>query len=380
MQRLRKACANALVALASIALTVLVLEGVLRCLPVAWAPAVQPPSADNPIQRYVPNTAFTWSLNWDFASVVHGHSNAQGFIADYDYDPAASTPLVAVVGDSFVEALRVPFGETLTGRLQAMLGTRGRAYAFAQSGSPLSQYVAYAAHACKVYRPQRLVVVVVGNDFDESVYAHRQRNGIYHLYPRPDGGFDFRLTPLPPAGLIERIARRSALALYLMRNVGISDFLQQIGINLAQEAHAAELYVGNTRAAADAARLAEGGRVIAWFLDALPKAACLPPQDIVLTVDAMRPQIYNPQELAAARPSYFGRMRSKLISDATAKGFRVVDMEKPMQADFATRHVPFEFPQDMHWNAEGHAVAAQAVRKALQDWPPVAAQMSRAHN
>jgi hypothetical protein len=374
MQRLRAFLLNLITVIASVAFTLLILEGVLRLLPVAWAPPVDPPSADNPIQRYVANQPAIWSLGWNFHDVARGRSNAQGFLADYDYDRAAATPLVAVVGDSFVEALRVPFAETLTGRLQAALGARGRAYAFAQSGSPLSQYVAYAAHACAVYHPQRLVVVVVGNDFDESVYPHRRRNGIFHLYPRLDGGFDYRLTPLPRPSLAERILRRSALALYLMRNVGISDLISMIGINMAQAAEAGERYVGNTLAEANPARVAEGEAVIAWFLTTLPGAACLSPDEIVLTVDAMRPQLYDDNALAAARTSYFGRMRAKLIADATARGFHVIDMEVPMRVDFASQHRPFEFTNDMHWNSHGHAVAAAAVREALTAWPPLAAR------
>ena len=378
MHRLRAFLLNLLTVAASVAFTLLLLEGVLRFLPVARAPPVQPPTAENPIQRYAPNRPATWSFGWNLAHVVRGHSNAQGFIADYDYDRAASTPLVAVAGDSFIEALRVPFAETLTGRLAAALGSRGRAYAFAQSGSPLSQYVAYAAHACAVYHPERLVVTVVGNDFDESVYAHRRRNGIFHLYPRAEGGFDYRLTPLPAPGLVERIARRSALALYLMRNVGISDFIAMIGINIAQAAPR-DVYVGNTLADANPARVAEGERVIAWFLETLPGAACLAAHDIVLVVDAMRPQIYDDTALKAARTSYFGLMRAKLIAEAAAKGFVVIDMEQPLLAAYRAQPAPFEFPNDMHWNARGHAVAAAAVLKVLAAWPPLAAGAARPH-
>ncbi len=243
----------------------------LRFLPVAWAPPVQPPTADNPIQRYAPNTPFTWSLGWNFGVVTHNRTNAQGFVADYDYDAAATTPLIAVAGDSFIEAMLVPFADSLTGRLQAMLGTAGRAYAFAQSGSPLSQYVAYARHACAVYHPQRLVVTIVGNDFDESVYAHRLRDGIFHLYPRPGGGFDFALTPPHAPGIGERLARNSALALYLVRNVGIADVIRRFGPARAQAGAMRQQHVGNTSADADPARVAEGEQVIDWFLDALPR-------------------------------------------------------------------------------------------------------------
>jgi len=371
MQRLWSAFVNLLVVGASVGITLLAFEIVLRLLPVAWSPPVVPPTAANPIQRYAPNTPYTWSLGWNFYAVIHGRSNAQGFLADYDYTAADTTPLVAVVGDSYVEALRVPFAETLTGRLQAMLGNRGRAYAFAQSGVPLSQYVAYARHACIVYRPQRLVVVIVGNDFDESVYAHRRRDGIYHLYPMPDGSFDYQLTPLPEPGLLERVLRHSALALYLARNVGVSNV---IGWFRPSEANAQTDYVGHTTAAADSARIDEGQRVINWFLDALPQAACLAPRDIVLVVDAPRPQLYDAAELAAVQISYFGQMRAQLISKGKARGFNVVDMEPQFVSAYAADGRPFEYPNDGHWNGRGHEVAAAATSQALADWPPLARQ------
>jgi hypothetical protein len=368
----RNAIANTALVFSSVVFTLLIVEVVLRFLPIAWALPVEPPTAQNPIQRYVANAPFTWSFDWNLADVVRGRSNAQGFLADYDYEPSASTPLVAVVGDSFIEALRVRFADSLTGRLQAMLGTRGRAYAFAQSGSPLSQYIAYAQHACATYRPQRLVVNVVGNDFDESVYANRRRDGIYHLYRRADGGFDWKLTPLASPGPIEQAARRSALAIYLARNVRVSGFLHWFRPSAANAADAMPPYVGNTSADANPARVAEGRQVIQWFLSELPQAACLSPREIVIVVDAIRPVGSDATARTIAQASYFGQMRSTLIGAATARGFIVVDMEPYFRAAYAAEPRPFEFPNDGHWDRHGHAVAAAAVRDALADWPPIA--------
>jgi hypothetical protein len=47
-------------------------------------------------------------------------------------------------------------------------------------------------------------------------------------------------------------------------------------------------------------------------------------------------------------------------------------MEQRFRDDYARRGKRFEFSGDGHWNAEGHAVAAQAVRDALADWPAIA--------
>jgi hypothetical protein len=258
-----------------------------------------------------------------------------------------------------------------------MLGDRGRAYAFAQSGAPLSQYVAYARHGCAAYHPQKLVVTIVGNDFDESIYGHRTVDGMFHLHPRPDGSFGYKLTPYRSPGLPERIARNSALALYLVRNVGAANLLQGFLPARAQAADDRFKYAGNTLTDANPARVAEGERVIAWLLDALPREACLAPRDIVLVLDAVRPYIYADGNMPFVQASYFGRMRAKLIADATARGFIVVDMEPRFRAAAKADGQWFEYPTDNHWNPHGHAVVAQAVREALGDWPPLQGMMSQ---
>ncbi len=374
--QLKSALLNILTIFSSVALALLAAEIVLHFLPIAAALPFEPPSVDNPIQRYVPNRPFTWSFDWNMNHVVRGRSNAQGFLADYDYIDVDARPLVAVAGDSFMEALRVPFAQSLAGRLQSALGARGRAYVFAQSGSPLSQYVAYAQHACERYRPQRLVVSVVGNDFDQSVYAHRRRNGIFHLYPTADGGFDYKLTPLSPPGLAEQVLRQSALALYLMRNVGITNVIARFGFNMAQ-AQTTVGYVGQTDSDASPERIEEGYRVIDWFLRTLPQAACLQPRDIVLTVDTPRPHVYEADALASTRTSYFGLMRNRIIAQALAQGFKVVDTEPYFLKAYAVDRQPFELPTDGHWNAHGHEVVAAAVIEALADWMPLSAHGSR---
>jgi hypothetical protein len=371
MKKLRSLGLNLLTVAGSLVFTLLALEIALRFFPVAWAPPIEPPTTANPIQRYAANTPFTWSLGWDFYHVVRGRSNAQGFLADYDYDSAAATPLIAVVGDSFIEALQVPFAQSLTGRLQAMLGNRGRAYAFAQSGAPLSQYVAYAHHACVNYHPERMIVNVVGNDFDESVVTHRLRDGFFHLYERPDKTFDYKLTPYHPPSLAERVFRNSSLALYLARNANLRSVVTWFLPNTAKAADSKTgRYVGMTEAAATPERVDEGYRVIDWFLDALPQQACLAPKDIVLTVDASRPQLYDPGALAATHASYFETMRRDLIAKARARGFLVLDLEPVFLAAYAKDGARFEFSTDGHWNAHGHEVVAAALRDILGGWPP----------
>jgi hypothetical protein len=69
-------------------------------------------------------------------------------------------------------------------------------------------------------------------------------------------------------------------------------------------------------------------------------------------------------------------MRQRLIEQAKARGFRVIDTEPHFIAAYALDGKRFEHPSDGHWNAHGHGVVATAVRDALADWPPLAAAAS----
>ena len=81
-------------------------------------------------------------------------------------------PLLAVVGDSMIEAAMVPYRETLQARLAKELAGRLRVYSFAAAGAPLSQYLIWARHAVREYGAQALLISVVSNDFDQSHSAY----------------------------------------------------------------------------------------------------------------------------------------------------------------------------------------------------------------
>jgi hypothetical protein len=169
------------------------------------------------------------------------------------------------------------------------------------------------------------------------------------------------------------VLRRSALALYLMRNVGITSIVDGMGINMAQAKTQADKFAGQTSSDASPRRVEESYRVIEWFIEALPQAACLPPQHIAIAVDTPRPQVYDARDLARVQDSYFALMRKRLLSAATERGFNVIDTEPVFIASFAADKRPFEPATDGHWNSHGHAVVTAALLKAMADWAPLTA-------
>jgi len=73
-------------ALAAVAALVVVLEIVLRVLPIVSGVHRQSPHSGAASARLVANHDYRWSMGWDLRHVVHGKTNAMGFISPYDFE------------------------------------------------------------------------------------------------------------------------------------------------------------------------------------------------------------------------------------------------------------------------------------------------------
>src|SRR5437667_130623 len=166
------------------------------------------------------------------------------------------------------------------------------------------------------------------------------------------------------------LLRHSALARYVVFNIGsvsplVSGLLEEMHqlrlwftepITKANAASPA--FIGNTASDADPLRAELAQRATVWVLDHLPESVGLPVSHILLLMDGYR--VFEPDQVEAARNSFFGIMREYLITEAHRRGYEVQDM----QEWFARRHrldgAVFDFPDDGHWSALGHEEAANA--------------------
>jgi hypothetical protein len=341
----------------------IVAEIVLRFLPVPDGLLALPVNSDNPLLRWTPNRRFTYSKGWNFALVNHGRINNYGFVNDQEYDASLHAPLLAVVGDSYVEALMVPYNETLHGRLARLVSNRGRVYSFGMSGAALSQYLAEADFARATFRPQGLVIVIVGNDFDESLRPYKLQRS-HHYFEEHLSGLRLARMDYSPSFLRRAIAR-SALARYVYWNTAhLPQKIANKVRRLWRPAEGAVQYVGNTRASADSQRVADSRRAVDEFLAELPSRSGLDPYRILFVVDGMRPNLYDAEGLRTAAGSYFDQMREYLMASAARSGFQVIDMQPILIARHRRDGSRFEYEVDSHWNAIAHEEAAMAVAKS----------------
>jgi hypothetical protein len=355
---------------------VVIAEFVLRLLPVAHPPVVLAVNAHNPLLRYGPNQQFTWSRGWNFALVNRGRTNNYGFTNEQDYDSSDHGPLLAVVGDSYVEAFMVPYQETLQGRLAGVVGDRGRVYSFGISGGALTQYLGEAEFAKAHFHPTGLVVVIVGNDFDECLRRYKAQASYYYFADGPTG---LTLTHMDYApSLWRRALGWFAVTRYLWLNLGLGPTIAHLTAGTEPSVTLTH-FVGNTVATADSQRVADSERAVDEFLEELPVRSGLDRSRILLVVDGMRPHLYSAAGLRAAAGSYFAVMRRYLMTKARRARFEVIDMQPRFIDRYRRDSLPFDVPADGHWNAAGHAVAAAAVASSAvfaRTFPSVGQQLA----
>lgn len=360
----------------SVLFSLLIIEIALRFLPVCSSMQKLPVDQHNPILRFPSNQRFTYAKGWNFEILNYGRFNNYGFVNNQDYQSNPEDLLLAVIGDSYVEALMVPYEQSLQGRLAELYKGKGKVYSFGISGSQLAQYVAMAEYVWREFHPQGLVFVIIGNDFDESLV--QVRSGL-HLFKRhsQDQSLSLIRTDYQPT-VLETILKHSAVVRYLWSTVGVGDLTR-----LPQWFTRSEvLYVGNTSRDASLERVRDSRLVVDSFFSELSRRVELEPARIQFVVDGMRPQLYSPEDLLKAQGSYFDLIRQYFIETAILKGYEVIDLQSPFIARHDKDGARFEFPTDGHWNGLGHQVAADAVSasnlaKMVSTYPGPTAQTIR---
>jgi hypothetical protein len=356
MGRRRERWLAAITVVGSLTLCLGAAEAVLRFLPVASGIPTMPVTAESPVYHFTPNRDFVFSRGWDMAMVNHGHTNNAGFVNDQDYRKDGEMPLIAVIGDSYIEAAMVPYGETVHGRLAKALEGKFRVYSFAAAGTPLSQYLIWARHAVRDYGAQALVINVVGNDFDESLAAYNTRPGLWLYVPDANQVLRLRLFEYRPP------ARPRFLWSALMRYINFNLRLGLIWLELkpllfGAPAMAEPRYAGNTAVDAGAVRVNDSLAAIDAFLRDLPDLVGLPSDRIAFTLDGFR----YPENATGSAGTYFDLMRRAFQDKALALGYEIIDLDPPFFLRHGRTGERFEYPRDGHWNPAGHEVAFEAV-------------------
>jgi len=351
---MKKVLGAALVNLGLFLLPFLLLEGAFRLLPVTFLPPLLPVSAEAPVARFQPNVDYPYSRDWNFSIVTRKRSNNYGFIHVGDYQVQKHGPLLAVIGDSLVEAQQVNAGASVGELLDTAVSGQGRVYSFGMSGAPLSQYLVYAEYARRTFRADALAIVIAPNDFDESLLKYKADRRFHYF----DGEGKLRRQDYELSGT-RKLLRESAVLRFAMYNLEAGLRLDALWRYARGEIDATETGEKLER------RLADSRQAVAWFLDQLPGRTGLGRESIVFVVDPLRPAVYDDDTRAQADQGYYGRMTRHFIEAAAARGYEVIDLERVFLPRYQRDGIRFEAaPTDSHWGTLGHRVVADEIRKS----------------
>jgi hypothetical protein len=345
---MRKFLINVFLNAALVAVPFLLLEAAFRFLPVAYLPRIEPVNAQAPMAHFEPNVDYRWSRDWNFSVVTRKHSNNYGFIYGSDFRPEERTPLLALIGDSLVEANQVDAGKSVGELLNTSLGGKGRVYGFSISGAPLSQYLAYAEYARKTFRADALAFVIAPNDFDESLLKYNTDARFHYFTENGElRRVDYKLSTA------KQILRHSAVLRYVMQNL-------DAGLRLEALARPA---VSSESGEALERRLADSYRAIDFFFEQLPQRTGLGKEAVVFVMDPLRRAIYSPEAWAEAQKGYYGRMPQYFAEQAAARGYEVVDLRTPFIASYKLGRTIEVAATDSHWSELGHQVVAHELAR-----------------
>ncbi len=304
-----------------------------------------------------PNQTGTWVLGATGEVQGHYRFNNVGWnsIHDYSNSKPDSTLRIAVIGDSFIEALQVDVDESypilLERALQANLPCAAynqiEVYNFGFSGAPLSQYLNIMRYVAKEYRPDVYIINIYPvNDLDESLADYTPDAYVYFMTYRRNaqGGFEeVPPSPVTPSKL-RRLMMNSALVRYVYGNLQIS-----------------ALYTRLVRAESPILDL-EGQltALVRYIFGEYQRIAQENGSRLLLVMDADRYTIYGD-----AAPSQRIALGSHITTQVSQQvGIDLIDLTDTFTQDFQEHGKRFEFSIDDHWNERGHALTSQVVT----DW------------
>jgi hypothetical protein len=363
MRKQRKIIVNAGVSVATLVICLLFCEFILFRF--FWL-ASDVPYNDvvNGVVRYAPDQSGTWRIRNEIAAPYA--INAQGWnsgIGDYRIERTPGTFRVAVVGDSFVEALQVPFDRSLSERLAVELARDDRpveVLRFGISGAPMSQYLNMIEREVAQYRPDLIIVLVVHNDFDESFEFVPGRYISSFLKLRIENGRVVGEIPPVPwvATPIEWLRHTATARFFYYRWLVRPESLKNLLIS------AARAEAGRFSANIDARKIsaARGDMAAAtdYTFGRIANAAKAMGARLLIAMDGDRSAIYAGE--ADSVPLVLNRIATEA---AQRHGIRFVDLHPVFAADWKANRLSFGFASDGHWNEYGHAVAAKAMARAL---------------
>ena len=299
----------------------------------------------------------------------HWSINNLGWNSAIDYvTKKRDKPLIAIIGDSYIEAFQVDVSKSVTARLRQKLAGKFDVYSFGISGAALSEYLQISRYVRKYFDPDILVINVVHNDFDESLVSGKNIAGHLYVKIQDHQVVEAPITPFVP--LLQRpdaynrlktfLVVHSSLFRYLLFNCHLDERIAQwkSGFNHKKVKYNANINVDKVKQETGEIEIA-----IDYIIKTIKKEN--EPKKIIFMIDAPRMDIYQ-NKLKESNVHWMNVLLKKICQKYDV-GF--IDLTESFNDDYLHHHKPFNSDCDYHWNEYGHEMAAEALLTYLQHHP-----------
>ncbi|MCA9727945.1 MAG: GDSL-type esterase/lipase family protein [Candidatus Eisenbacteria bacterium] len=293
----------------------------------------------------------------------HWRVNDDGWISEIDYRPLrrSDRPLVAIIGDSFIEALQVDVDQSVSSVLRRRLAGEADVLSMGVSGAPLSQYLHLVRYAVQEYDPDAIVVNVVQNDLSESLRSVDSKKGTLQLEVEGDRVRELPILPYRPSARA-RLLRRSALVRYLWINAKI----QTIGRRWRRAKP--PVYAGNVVVSRVSKYRSQCEAATPYLMREMRQAAG--DRILIVAMNAMRDDVYGTQ----TGDSLIAWIPPLVLCSAEDAGATTLDLD-PVFRELFRDGARYTLTYDGHWSPAGHRAAAAAFETTLRSagfpHPPV---------
>lgn len=270
------------------------------------------------------------------------HINNAGWNSGYDYRTDDPKPVIAIIGNSYVEGFANDYRNSLGAMLQARLGPDYDCYSFGYSGSYLGQYLNISRYVARNFHPRIMIFPIFENDVRKSILAPGEKPQYKLMFQRT------------PAG-IQEAPIREFVPHWAVRMYGKLALVRYFKLNKQQEYSEQALGPDDALGAEETRDIAE---VTDYAFGHLRREN--PGTAILIVLDAPRADIYQ----GRIRPRRL-QSRAMVARCAARYGFQVLDLTGPMAERYRMNHQILNYANNYHWNEYGNQVVTSEILRKL---------------
>jgi hypothetical protein len=289
-------------------------------------------------------------------------TNNYGWNSEIDYTENAGRheKLIAIIGDSYIEAFSVNVNEALPAIIRRWAGDQVAVYSFGISGAPLSHYLHLARYVNQVFKPDVLVITVVHNDFDESLASVRRKPAFLQIIQENNGFKEIQPKPFANSPLL-RFCRTSATFRYLEINCQAARLFRK-DFWVPQGVWAQKPVQFNANIDPQAVRQQQQPIRLATEYLVQAFARENPDKKIIFLMDGPRRDIYR-RDLKNSDVIWLNHLLQEVVQ---ANQLECIDLTIPFSDHYNDQREVLNCRADGHWNEVGHKVAARELFQRLR--------------